>query len=103
MVVLELVLIAMILVMSVVVVTVVVRAPVCTGAVIVFVEVLTVGMRVDVLIIVSDVAVDLSMDASGVIRGGLTNIDIDVLADVNINAFVVVMAVKFAMPAMFSC
>ena len=52
-------------VLVVVVVIVVVRAPVwVAGAVIDFVEVLIVGMRSDVLNIVSDVTIDLFMDAS---------------------------------------
>ena len=51
-------------VLVVVVMTVVVRAlSWAAGAVIDFVEVLTVGMRFDVLIVVSNVAVDLLMDA----------------------------------------
>ena len=43
-------------------------------------------MRVDVLIIVSDMAVDLLMDVlTALMRGVLTNIDVDVLAGVNAN------------------
>ena len=87
----------------VVVVTVVVRAPVwVAGAVIdTFVEVLTVGMRVDVLIVVSNVAVDLLMDAlTGIILGLLANnIGVDVLVEVNVNAFAgVITAFDFPMP-----
>ena len=60
------------------------------------------------LIIVSDVAVDLLMDALAVIlRADLTNIDVDVLADVNAKVFAGVMtAFDFAMsghPLEFRC
>ena len=90
-------------VVLVVVVVVVVRAPVwVAGAVIdTFVEVLTVGMRVDVLIVTSNVAVDLLMDALTVIRLGLlaNNIGVDVLVDVNVNVYAGVMtAFEFPMP-----
>ena len=73
----------------VVILVVVIRDPVCAGAVIdTFVEVLTIGMRVDVLIIVSDATSDLCMDAlTEIIRTVLTNIGVGVLVDVNLNAF----------------
>ena len=62
-----------------------------------FVEVLTVGTRVKSLIIVSNVTVDLSIDA--LTADSLTDNDVDVLADVNANVFVdVIAAVEFAMP-----
>ena len=66
---------------------------------------LTVEVRNEVLIVVSDVAVDVLMDAfAGVLAairiGVLSAIDIAVLADVNvINVFTGVMTVKFAMSA----
>ena len=52
------------------------------------------------LIIVSDVAIDLLMDAlRGIIRGVLTNIDVDVLVNVNIQGFIGVMTpFEFAKP-----
>ena len=55
-------------------------------------------MRVEVLIVVPNTAVDLLMDAlTEIIRGVLTNIDVDVLVDVNV--FVDLMpAFEFAMP-----
>ena len=71
---------------------------VCAGAVIdTFCEVLT----VNVLVIVSKVAVAWLMDALTTIIGGalLTNIDVDVLMDVNVNVFAgLVTAFGFAMP-----
>ena len=60
---------------------------------------LTVEVRVEVLIIVSDMAVDLLTDVLGdIIRGVLTNIDADVLVvDLNANVFAGVMtAFEFA-------
>jgi hypothetical protein len=75
------------------------RALVCAGVVIAtFVDVLTVDIRVDVLIIVSNLTVDLLMDAlTDIIRDVLSNIDVDVLADVNVNVFAGVMtAFEFA-------
>ena len=54
---------------------------------------LTVGIRVDAVIIVSNVAVELLMNAvTDIIRGVLSNIDVDVLVDVNVNMFAVSMA-----------
>ena len=45
-------------------------------------------MRVEVLIIVSNVAVDLLMDAfTAIIRGVLNNIDVGILVDVNVDVF----------------
>ena len=86
----------------VVVVTVAGRALVCAGAVIdTFVEVvLTIGMRVGVLIIVSNVAADLLMGAlDDITRDVLTNIDVDALVNVNGNLFAGVMtAFEFAVP-----
>ena len=67
-------------------VVVVVRVLVCDGALIDIVEVLTVDMRVDVLIVVSDVAVDLLMDAlTDITLSVMTDIDVGVLVDVNVN------------------
>ena len=86
----EVVLAIALLVIVVVVIVVVGRALMCTGSVIdTFVEVLTVGMRVDVLIVTSNVAVDLLMDALTDIRLGLlaNNIGVGVLGDVNVNVF----------------
>ena len=83
------------------VVVVVVKALVCAGAVIgTFVEVLTADIRDNVLIIVSDVTVDLLMDAlTDIIRDVRTNIGIGVLVDKNLNVFAGVMAAfEFAMP-----
>ena len=64
------------------------------------IEVLTGDIRVDVLIIVSNVAVDLLMDALTEIKlGVVTNIDIGVLVDVDVKVFAEVMAAfEFAMP-----
>ena len=64
------------------------------------IEVLTVDMSVDVLIIMSNVAVGLMMnDFVDVILGVLANIEIDVLVDGNVNVFVSVMTVfEFIMP-----
>ena len=62
-----------------------------------FVEVLAVGMSVGVLIIVSDVAVDLLMDAlTLIISGVLPSNDVDVV-DGNVVAGVII-ALGFAMP-----
>ena len=73
------------LVVVVVVAVVNVVARVCAGAVIdTFVEVLPADKRVDVLI-VSNVAVALLMDVTGITRGVLTNINVDALMDVNVN------------------
>ena len=66
-------------------VVVVVRALMCAGAVSdMFVKVsAVVGMRADVLIIVSDVAVGLFMGTlDDIILGVLSSIDVNVLADV---------------------
>ena len=85
-------------------VRVVVGALVCAGAVIdAFVEVLTVDMRADVLIVVSNVAVDLLMDALiDIIRDALTNINVDVLVGVNGNVFAGVMTTfEFLVPCPF--
>ena len=56
-----------------------------------------VGIRVDVLIIVSDMAVDLLMDTlTGIIIGDM---GVDVLVDVNVNLFAGLMtALEFVMP-----
>ena len=64
------------------------------------IEVLTVDMSVDVLIIMSNVAVGLMMnDFVDVILGVLANIEIDVLVDGNVNVFVGAMTVfDFVMP-----
>ena len=64
------------------------------------VEVSTVGIRVDVVIVVSNVAVELLMNAvTDMMRGVLSNIDVDVLVDVNVNRFPVSMnAFEFVMP-----
>ena len=68
--------------------SVVVRALVCAGAVVgTFVEVLTVDMRVGVVIIVSNVTVDLLAD---IMIGVLTNVGVDALLYVNANVFTVV-------------
>ena len=81
----------------------VVRAPLlCARAVIdTFGEVLTIDMRVDVLTIMSDATVNLLMDAlADIILRILTNSDVGVLVDVNINVFAGVMtAFEFVMPA----
>ena len=91
-VVVKVVLVGVLLVVVVVVlVSVVVRALVCTGAVIItFIEVLGVGIRVDLVF----------MDAlTDIKRGGLTNIDVNALVvDVNVNVFADVMtAFEFVM------
>ena len=78
---------------------VVARALVCAGVFInIFAEVSSFDMRVDVVIIVPDMAVE--MDAlTGLMRVVLTNIDVDVLMDVNANVFAGVMtAFEFVMP-----
>ena len=70
---------------DIVMMTVVVRALVCAGAVVgTFVEVLTVDMRVGVVIIVSNVTVDLLAD---IMIGVLTNVGVDALLYVNANVF----------------
>ena len=88
-----------VLLVIVTLIVVVVRAVVCVEAVIgTCVEVL--DKIVGVLLIVSGVAVDLLMDVlTGIIHGGgLTNIDVDVLWDVNGNVFIIVMtAFEFVM------
>ena len=63
------------------------------------IEMLTVDMSVDVLMIMSNVAVGLLMDAlTDVILEVLANIDVDVL-DADVNAFVGIMTVfEFVMP-----
>ena len=74
---------------DIVMMTVVVRALVCAGAVVgTFVEVLTVDMRVGVVIIVSNVTVDLLAD---IMIGVLTNVGVDALLYVNANVFTDVM------------
>ena len=58
-------------------------------------------MRVDVLMILSNVAVALLMDAltASRILGILTDVDVDVLVDVDVNVFAGVnTASEFAMP-----
>ena len=79
------------LLVVVILVVVVARALVCDGAVIdTFVEVFVVDVAVGVMFIVSDVAVDLLMNAlTESIRGVLTDIDVGVLVDVNVNDFVI--------------
>ena len=81
-----------IVVIPVVTVTVVAMGLVCAGEVIgTFVEVLKVVMRVNVMIVVSNVAVDLLMDA-------LTAIMLEVLISMDVNVFAGVMsAFEFAM------
>ena len=78
------------------------RAPLlCARAVIdTFGEVLTTDMRVDVLTIMSDVTVNLLIDAlADIILRVLTNSDVGVLVDVNIKVFAGVMATfEFALP-----
>ena len=61
---------------------------------------MTADVRVNVLIIVSDVVVDLSMGGlADVIFDVLNNIGVDVLVDVIVNVFSGVMtAFEFAMP-----
>ena len=83
------------LVVVVIPVVVVVTALVRTGVVVfTFVEVLAVDMRVDMVIIASDMAV--KMDAfTALMRGVLTNTDVGVLLDVNLNVFT---AFEFAIP-----
>ena len=68
-----------------------------------FVEVLTVGMRVDALVIVSNVTVDLLMDAlTGIIRRGVRTDDVGVLVDLNVNVLPHAMtAFEFAVPEPF--
>ena len=54
----------------------------------------------------SGVVVELSMDVFAIVICVLPDIGVDVLVNVNVNSFVVVMTVKFAMPAPsegFSC
>ena len=83
--------VVLLLVVVVVLVIVVVRALVCTGAVIItFIEVLGVGIRVDLVFM--DTLTDIK-------RGGLTNIDVNALVvDVNVNVFADVMtAFEFVM------
>ena len=70
-------------------------------AVILAVELLTLAMRVDMLIIISNVAVDLFMDVvTDIMRGVLTNIGVvGMLVDVNVNVFAgVITDLAFAMP-----
>ena len=101
-VVLEVVLVGVFRVVAVLVVTIGGRALVCAGAVIdTFVEVLTVAMRVDMMIVVSEVAVGLLMDAlTDMILGVLTSIGVEVLVDVNVNVFAGLMtALECAMPS----
>ena len=89
------------MVLVVVLLVVVIRALMWAGVVIdTFVEVLTVDMPVDVLIVVSNVGVGLLMDGlTDVILGVLTKIDVDVLVVANVNVFVGVMIVfEFVMP-----
>ena len=64
-----------------------------TGAIIdTFVEVLTVDTRVDVMVAVSIVSVNLLMDALTVITSDIvTRIAVDVLVDVNSNVFAGIM------------
>ena len=59
----------------------------------------TVGIRVDAVIIVFNVAVELLMNAvTDIIRGVLSNIDVDVLVGANVNIFAVSMtAFEFVM------
>ena len=81
--VLEVVLVGVFRVVAVLVLTIGGRALVCAEAVIdTFVEVSTVAMRVDVMIVVSDVAVDLLLidSLTGIIRVFLTNIGVHLVA-----------------------
>ena len=80
-------------VLVVAVATVVARASLwAAGAAIDFVEVLTVGKRVEVLIIASNMLVGLLMDAlTGVTCGVRTNFDVDVFASA-------MTAFRFALP-----
>ena len=94
-VVLEVVLVVVLLVV------VLVRALVCAGAFIgASVEVLTVGMGVEVVIIVSNMAAGLLMDAlRSIIRGVMINIDGDMLVEVNAKVFAGLMITfEFIMP-----
>ena len=80
--------------------TVVVRALECAGAVIdAFVELLAVDMRDNMLVIESDVAVELSVDVlTSIILPVVTSIGVDVLMDLNVNVFADAMtAFEFAM------
>ena len=89
------------LVLVVLVVAVVVRALVWAGAVIdTLVEVSTVDMYVGMRIVVSDVAVDLLMDAlAGIARVVLTDIGFAVLVGVNGSVFAdVTVAFEFDIP-----
>ena len=88
------------LVVVVLAVTVVVRALECAGAVIdAFVELLAVDMRDNMLVIESDVAVELSVDVlTSIILPVVTSIGVDVLMDLNVNVFADAMtAFEFAM------
>ena len=88
-----LIVVLLVIVVTVVAVTVVVvRALVCAGTVI--------DPFVAALIIESDVAVDLLLDAlTGIIRGVRTNMGDDMLVDVNANVLALLMTVfEFDMP-----
>ena len=97
-----LVVVEVLLLVVVLLVVIVVRALVCAGAVIgtLFIEVLTVDMRGNAVIILFDMAVGLLVNAlSALMCGVLTNIDVDVFLDVNVNAFAgKITTFEFAMP-----
>ena len=84
------VVVVVIVIVILVLATVVVRALAHAGVVAdTFDEALTLDMRVGMLIVVSNVAVDFLIDAStDIILGVRTNIGVDVVA-VNVNAFVI--------------
>ena len=90
-VILVLVAVALEVVLVIVILAVVARALVCAGAVIVtFVEVLTVDMRVDLLIIVSNAVIDLLMDAlTGITLCVPANIGVGVVVVMGVNLFAI--------------
>ena len=82
-------------------ITCVIRTLTCAGALLgTPVELSTIDMRVEVLIIVSDVAVDLLMDRlTDITRIRRTEVSVDVSAGVNMNAFEGVMTTfEFTVP-----
>ena len=92
---------ALLLLVVAVVVACVIRTLSCAGVLLdTLVEVLAVDMRVEVLIIVSDVAVDLLMDAlAGIARAMLTDVGIGVLVGMNASVFAdVTVAFEFEIP-----
>ena len=90
------ILIVPIVLVVVILVVVVVGSLLCAEVVIdAFVEVLEVDMRADAAVIASDLAVGVDTLMCGV----LTNIDVGVLVDANVNVFAGIMtAVEYAMP-----